>query len=154
MRLLGIDPGLSGGWTQLDEEGHITAFGRMPKIPYGKRKMVDARQLYIETADCDHAVVEAVHAMPGQGVSSMFSFGSAFGVAYAVATIRSRTPVVLVPPQTWKRYYGLRADKREALDMAEVLWPGVLSWGVLANDGIAEAALMAKWMLDTQPKLP
>ena len=58
-----------------------------------------------------------------------------------------------VTPQVWKKYWGLGRDKRDSLDLARTKFGAGPDWGVLANDGIAEAALMASWYLDVKHKM-
>ena len=46
----------------------------------GKKKVIDLFVLgkLFQRAKADYVVIEKVHAMPGQGVTSMFSFGYAY----------------------------------------------------------------------------
>ncbi|MFQ6105415.1 MAG: hypothetical protein ACE5OP_14165 [Candidatus Glassbacteria bacterium] len=46
--------------------------------------------------------MEQVHAMPKQGVVSMFSFGQGFGIWLGILACH-RVPYELVAPQRWKR---------------------------------------------------
>ncbi len=46
--------------------------------------------------------VEKVHAMPGQGVTSMFSFGMSYGGILAILELKE-SPHTLVTPQAWKK---------------------------------------------------
>lgn len=146
--IAGIDPGQSGG-IALTQGTKLTAFARMPTMKVGGKTHVDARALHdLLTKDTwpppDAIVIEQVHAMPRQGVSSTFAFGAAFGSACAAAYITGRR-VEFVTPAAWKKALGLSSDKRASLDMARRLWPEAVDWSVLANDGIAEAALIAEW---------
>src|SRR5271170_518657 len=75
--VLAIDPGLSGAVCKLRIAGSYDLdvrrdFKALPAI---------ARAIQDLSAGVTHAVIELVHAMPGQGVCSMFSFGRAAGVA-------------------------------------------------------------------------
>lgn len=162
MIVLGIDPGLSGGWAciESDEDDTLRApvmigSGRMPKKAYGKKQMADGGELYRAIRKSkgnrliDVAIIEHVHAMPAQGVSSSFSFGMNTGVAHGIAAMF--TPeLITVTPQEWKKHHDLQgSDKRQSLDLAFDLFPLQAGWGVLVNDGIAEAALMALWYIET-----
>ena len=89
-------------------------------------------------------VIESVHSMPGQGVSSSFKFGIAFGMAIAIME-RVNCPWMLVTPQKWKKELGLTADKDESLEMARKLWPNAPLARKMDN-GRAEALLMAEWL--------
>lgn len=58
--------------------------------------------------------IEAVHAMPDQGVTSMFQFGYTYGVTVGVAEIYS-DKIHKIPPATWKKGVGLiKTEKDEA----------------------------------------
>jgi Holliday junction resolvasome RuvABC endonuclease subunit len=60
--------------------------------------------------------------MPKQGISSTWNFARAVGVISAVCEL-TNYPFHLVSPQKWKGYFGLTADKNEALDLARKLFP-------------------------------
>lgn len=161
MYIAGIDPGLSGGWAVLScKEGALPALvagGRMPTLKQGSKTLVDASELYgqltkpLPGPGLDAVVLETVHAMPRQGVSSTFTFGTAYGAAHAVAQL-SAVRLEGVPPQAWKKHFGLSQDKRSSLDRAAAAFgrDAMVNWTVLANDGIAEAALMALWFYETK----
>ena len=158
MKIIGIDPGKTGGWA-IVEDGKLVDCGRMPIMERGKRWVADPMQLlhcvigYDATKDVRHgetadvAVVEHVNAMPRQGVSSTFAFGMSTGVAEAAAMLGA-VDMVRVTPQQWKKHFSLPKEKRASLDKATELWPDWHGWDILANDGAAEAALMAQWWLD------
>jgi crossover junction endodeoxyribonuclease RuvC len=92
------------------------------------------------------ATLEMVSAMPGQGVSAMFSFGRALGTIEA-ALAASRIPYDPVRPNAWKRVLRVPAAKDGAVLRADQLFPSSAHlWrgprgGLL--DGRAEAALLA-----------
>jgi len=67
-------------------------------------------------------VVENVHAMPHQGVSSSFKFGMGCGIIHGVAGALS-LPLTLVTPAQWKSFHGVRADKELARALAIRKWP-------------------------------
>lgn len=91
-------------------------------------------------------VVEHVGAMPGQGVSSCFSFGRNFGFILGLLTA-FRIPYELVRPQKWKREFSCTSDKNTSIEVAQRLYPGVdlrrTPKCVKPHDGICEALLMA-----------
>lgn len=69
------------------------------------------------------AYVEAVHAMPKQGVNSVFRFGESFGRLIGVLQALS-IPVVLVPPARWKKDAGLIGTEKDvARTLAIQRWP-------------------------------
>jgi crossover junction endodeoxyribonuclease RuvC len=69
-----------------------------------------------------HVVVENVHAMPKQGLTSTFKFGMGCGIIHGVAGAL-RLPLTLVTPSQWKAYHGLKADKEQARQLAIRKWP-------------------------------
>ena len=151
MIVLGIDPGIGGGWAVVQDDGKLLDCGRMPTMKNGKKNVANGVVLAnLVIWPIDVSVVEQVGTMPGQGISSAFSFGWSTGAAVMAGMIKSNRidGVIRVTPQVWKRHFQLEKDKRASLNLADKLWPNWDMWGVLANDGIAEAALMAKWYLD------
>lgn len=149
--IIGIDPGKSGGIAVVTARGAFVFGMRMPITKHGKRDLVDVRRIVDEvgTRTLDRIVIEQVNAMPGQGVTSMFNFGRHTGAVEGWALGTGR-PVSWVTPQVWKKHYGLSRDKRASLDRARFEFGDSDLWRVLANDGIAEAALVALWWLRTQ----
>ena len=107
MRVLGIDPGLSGGLAVLDEERGVPSLAGlvdMPTTVYGKGRGIDGRELagLLREWSPDMAVIESVHAMPKQGVSSTFAFGRGVGVVIGVLSTL-RIPFVEIRPQEWQK---------------------------------------------------
>ena len=149
--IVSVDPGKNGGVAVLSETGEFWGGIRTPLLQHGKRDLVDVLQIKVWLDDISHdeissIVLEQVNAMPGQGVTSMFNFGRHTGSveAYALSTGK---PVVWVTPQKWKGYFGLSKDKMASLDRARLEFGNNPLWRVKANDGIAEAALIALWSL-------
>ena len=70
----------------------------------------------------ERMVVENVHAMPKQGVSSTFKFGMGVGIIHGVAGAL-RLPLTLVTPTQWKGYHCLRSDKEASRQRAIYRWP-------------------------------
>jgi len=163
MIVIGIDPGVSGGWAVLQNRSMdppydyaITACDRAPTTSYGKKRTLCAPTLFdkiekgMKRQRAHHCVIEHVAAMPAQGVASSFMFGLSTGVAHGVGWGLAEQ-VSTVTPKQWKKHFGLGTDKRESLDLARQRFPEHKSlWLVLANNGIAEAALMALWWLETR----
>jgi crossover junction endodeoxyribonuclease RuvC len=91
----------------------------------------------------DHAFVEQVGAMPGQGFSSMFAFGKAFGIILGVIAAHN-FPMTLVPPAVWKRAMGVTKSKDGSRARASQLLPEAShQWPLVRHHGQAEAALIA-----------
>jgi hypothetical protein len=70
----------------------------------------------------ERLVVESVHAMPKQGVSSTFKFGVGVGIIHGIAGAL-RLPLTLVTPSQWKAFHHLNADKEKARALAMHRWP-------------------------------
>jgi crossover junction endodeoxyribonuclease RuvC len=76
----------------------------------------------LEDMRVQRIVVENVHAMPKQGVSSTFKFGMGCGIIRGVAGAL-RLPVTLVSPRMWKAYHSLTSEKEAARALAIRKWP-------------------------------
>lgn len=147
MITIGIDPGIKGGVAAVATKTQRYEGGiRMPTIIVGKKTRVDAAALfrYLDSHDgnIERVVIEQVHAMPKQGVTSVFSFGHSAGVAEACAMLTG-APVEFVSPAKWKTHFGLTSDKRASLDAARRLFGHLWTRTLLADEGVAEAALIA-----------
>ena len=149
MNILGIDPGLSGAFVVL-EGGKPIEWGVMPIVVEGTSKRVNSTALAAiwRNTKIDVAFLENVGAMPGQGVTSMFTFGHATGTVRGVLGALE-IPVRLVTPQAWKKHVGLlNKDKDAARSLAIQMWP---EWRVLDKKGegqaLADAALIARYGL-------
>lgn len=150
MNFLGIDPGLSGALVLLDQEGSPLSAIEMPTQPRSKGgNQIDAHTLnnWLISAHCNGEVtafVEKVHAMPGQGVSSMFTFGEGCGVIRACLACRG-IPTVYVTPQAWKKAFGLIGKEKDyARTVAAQMMPEIASGVARKKDiGKADAALIA-----------
>lgn len=150
MIICGIDPGLSGAVAFMDGgTGDILNIADMPTLALsrgGKNKReVDPHGLadLLRAQRIGHAFVELVGAMPGQGVSSMFAFGKAFGIVIGVASAIG-IPMSFVSSRKWKPALSVPASKDGARARASQLLPGGTGyWPLVKHDGRAEAALIA-----------
>lgn len=145
MRVIGIDPGATGAIVLL-ENGTPIEWIAMPTTKIGSATRVAASVLgfWIEESSIDHVYVESTHAMPGQGVTSMFNFGHSCGTVMGVLGALG-VPHTMITPQAWKKAAGLiGTDKDAARSRAMQLWP---SWRELDKKGkgqaLADAALIA-----------
>ena len=104
MKIIGIDPGLSGGIAVLENKRVLSIFD-MPVMSEGKKnkRQLNSAQLVtiikenIQSNDEVVVVVEQVNAMPGQGVTSMFNFGQTFGAIKGVCAALE-LPIFFVRP--------------------------------------------------------
>lgn len=145
---IGLDPGVTGAIVVMDDKFNLIEWATMPTVKVGSSTRVNAPALAAILRDFDaaHAFVEQVSAMPGQGVSSMFSFGHSAGVLSGVLGAMAIT-TTMVTPQTWKKRAGLiGADKDASRSRAIQLWP---TWRALDKKGsgqaLADAALIARF---------
>lgn len=149
MRLtIGVDPGSTGAVVALLDGREPLAWLRMPTVQArassGRRVNGAALAAWLRAYPDAHAYIEAVHAMPGQGVSSTFAFGHAAGTAEGVLQALA-IPYTLVSPVTWKRRAGITGKGKDgSRARAAQLWPG---WRQLdakeAGQAFADAALIA-----------
>lgn len=96
------------------------------------------------------ACIENVHAMPGQGVTSMFSFGFVTGAIHGIlATLE--IPYHLVTPQAWKKEIlaGTAKDKLAAIDWCLRAYPGINLLATpkshVPHSGLADAICIAEY---------
>ena len=145
MNVVGIDPGQKGGLAYLSDY-HAEAVP-MPMI--GKDLDVQKIVRMLRTQSVELVVLEKVHAMPQQGVSSMFTFG--FGVGVIVGTVETLgLPLRWVTPQAWKKLVlaGTAKDKDAAIAHVRQAYPGielVPGRARTPHDGIADAVCIAEY---------
>ena len=120
MKIIGIDPGLSGAIAVL-EDNKVLGIYDMPVMADGKKskRQLNSAQLVsiikqnISNNDELAIVVEQVNAMPGQGVTSMFNFGQTFGAIKGVCAALE-LPIFFVRPTKWKKYFELLNSSKDA----------------------------------------
>ena len=150
--ILGFDPGQTGAIAAFDGE-RIEAVIDMPTMTrlHGKGNQVNPYTLATALIDLcagreATAVLEAVSAMPGQGVSSTFHFGESVGVVLGVLGAL-QIPVRMVTPAKWKKAAGLLGrDKDAARTLAIQLHPEVADQLARKKDtGRADAVGIARF---------
>lgn len=152
--ILGIDPGFKGALALYDiTTGQPTYIFDMPLsaprvLNPEARQSIDAATLAqrIEThsKNITLAVLEGVHAMPGQGVTSTFRFGEGFGIVQGIlAALNIR--VIMPRPSVWKMTMNVTADKGSSLRLVRSLYPDFTTkyFYRAKDDGRAEALLLA-----------
>lgn len=153
-RIIGIDPGLDGALALFSRthDGLVTL--SVADMPTRKIEVNGATKRTIELQllahwfdknfrDVDLCVIEKVHSMPSQGVTSSFNFGFNAGVVQGMAAAFG-LPLLLVPPITWKRAMGLTSEKQDSLALARKLFVGFDHYFTrVRDDGRAEASLLA-----------
>lgn len=135
---IGIDPGAKGGLAVIRDGGITVA-------PYEKSRYIEILSRVPPDSVC---CLEHVHAMPGQGVTSMFNFGQSFGWVQGVLEAMG-VSYELVQPQKWKKEFSITGDKNSSIMVCKRLFPGVSLLPTERcrkdNDGMAEALLMAEY---------
>ena len=122
MKIIGIDPGLSGA-IAIMKNNKIQNIFDMPVMAEGKKnkRQVNGHQMYNEIssrikghdAQNINVIVEQVSAMPGQGVTSMFNFGQSFGVIKGICAAM-QLPIFFVRPAKWKKHFELINSHKDA----------------------------------------
>jgi crossover junction endodeoxyribonuclease RuvC len=145
---IGIDPGLSGAIAFLDDNLELIKVVDMPIMMIRKGKnQVNAAALAGLLKGLPVSAVaylEQVSAMPGQGVSGMFSFGTSYGIVQGVLAALG-IPVVLVRPQAWKARAGLKGSEKDmARTLAIRLYPAA-ELSRKKDIGRADAILIARY---------
>ena len=113
---IAIDPGKSGAMAIMYPSGDPYA------IPFTtESEMRDELEtvLQFDSVTEYHAVLEKVHAMPGQGVTSMFTFGANYGFWRGLLQ-GLRIPFDEVRPQEWQKGLNIKqglkgAERKRAL---------------------------------------
>lgn len=147
--IIGIDPGCSGAIVVLDECGVYQDSICMPTVKVGTKARVNGAAIasFLRSFDLaeSKAFLEQVGAMPGQGVSSMFTFGHAAGVVEGILQ-GLFIPYSLVTPQSWKKTAGLiGSDKDAARSRAIQLYPSLRILDQKAKgQAVADALLIAR----------
>jgi crossover junction endodeoxyribonuclease RuvC len=153
--VIGIDPGVEGAVAVVDDAGRLVALDDTPVVwtasrgrrrrsyDLGRMRALLAR--WMGDGAPVHAVVELQQAMPGQGVSSMFSTGYGYGLWIGLLAGLG-IPHTPVPARVWQRALlasGSGDTKGRALVAASRLFP--LCPIPQARHGRADALLLAEY---------
>lgn len=114
--IVGIDPGRRGALALLNGQEHPVVWDMPPTLP---ELWLLLQELRVWS---DRAVLERVHAMPGEGVVSVFGFGRGYG-ALEMGLVAAKFHVSLVEPAVWKAALGLTSDKTSSIELVKKLWP-------------------------------
>lgn len=150
MKIVGIDPGVTGALSFIDTETGRLDLTDMPITQVGKTKLVSGRNVvdWLSSRGPETVVLEHVGPQPTDGKVGAFTFGSMFGAVYSIADGLGYK-VRLVRPQLWKTRLGLNKDKARSMKRALQLYPDArpLLHGPRGGAKIdrAEALLLAHW---------
>ena len=157
MKIIGIDPGLSGAIAVLENNRVLKIFD-MPVMSEGKknkRKLNSAllvsliKENILNNEDVA-VVVEQVNAMPGQGLTSMFNFGQTFGAIKGICASLG-LPIFFVRPSKWKKHFDLiNSQKDSSRTKAIEMYPSLSSELSRKKDvNKADAILIARYFFET-----
>lgn len=149
---IGIDSGAKGAIAILDRRSGLVDVIDMPtvevKIGSAMKHRVSPEAIAAELrmyAPTAIAYIERVGAMPGQGVTSMFAFGEAYGLVRGVLAGMS-IPCTAVAPAVWVKQMRVAAGKDGSRQRAMELFPDKAHlFKRVKDDGRADAALVAAW---------
>ena len=160
MKVIGIDPGLSGAIAILLDNRVLGIFD-MPVMSEGKKnkRQLNSAQLVniikeniLEDEEIA-VVVEQVNAMPGQGVTSMFNFGQTFGAIKGVCAALN-LPIFFVRPSKWKKHFELiNSSKDSSRTKVIEMYPSLSNQLTKKKDvNKSDAILIAKFYIETRLK--
>lgn len=150
--IAGIDPGLSGAVALLNPITREVVIHDMPliasKAGRSETDIHNLARLLIPTGGLNIAVLEQVHAMPKQGVTSTFRFGQNYG-ACQMAISGHGYDVHNVTPQAWKKHFRLGSDGNASRGLAIQRFPALADQLKRVKDhNRAEAVLIALYGLE------
>jgi crossover junction endodeoxyribonuclease RuvC len=161
---IGIDPGQSGAIAVIDSQNNIIQLKDWPGDEIQAAKIVQATKKVVREEKMNLVgAIEYCHAMPKQGVSSMFKFGTNYGIWMGVSSMFKfgtnygiwmgilaalDIPFYVVTPAKWQKGVIKKAqDKKPALAAAARIFPKAELYGPRGGgkDGRADALLIAYW---------
>ena len=144
MLYVGVDPGANGGIAVIDADGQLVKAQR-----FDNWKVHGQLLSYLKTQDCLIAL-EEVHAFPGQGVNSMFSFGANFGGWKSLIEF-IQLPTIMVRPKEWQKYmlgtFPKGQSKPRAFAYVTKRYPKY-QWHKKRDEGIIDAICLALYIKD------
>tara|TARA_B100000575_G_C22970248_1_gene560115 strand:+ start:379 stop:876 length:498 start_codon:yes stop_codon:yes gene_type:complete len=160
VKIIGIDPGLSGAIAVLENKKvlkiidiPVMAEGKKNKRQLNSAQLVNIIKENINDNEEIAVVVEQVNAMPGQGVTSMFNFGQTFGAIKGVCAALN-LPIFFVRPSKWKKYFELiNSSKDSSRTKAIEMYPSLSSQLSKKKDvNKSDAILIARFYYETRLK--
>ncbi len=158
MKIIGIDPGLSGAIAVMEDNKVLNLFD-IPVMSEGKKNkrqlnsalLVSLLKENIVNHEEVAVVVEQVNAMPGQGVTSMFNFGQTFGAIKGVCAALD-LPIFFVRPSKWKKHFELiNSSKDSSRTKAIEMYPKLSNQLSKKKDvNKSDAILIARYYSETR----
>ena len=148
----GIDNGLNGGITIIDENKNVVVTIKMPVID-GEKTEYNIKEICNVLSEFHPrmTVLEKAQAFPGQGVSSTFTIGKGFGIMIGLLTALD-LPFMIVGPKTWQaevlRDLNRGGDTKQASILFATRCAPTIDWraserGTKLHDGKTDAFAMA-----------
>lgn len=151
---LGIDPGKTGAVTLLHKD-KFDGLALLNILDWSDvTDIACAVRAWKNTYDIKLAVLEKVHAMPKQGVTSTFSLGENFGSWQGILS-SCGIPYELVTPQKWQRGLFRKTDgdgKKRSLAVVRRLYPDSDYFKRVKDHDRADATLMARYAMNLNDK--
>ena len=157
MKIIGIDPGLSGAIAILENNKVLRIFD-IPTMTEGKKNkrqlnsalLVDLLRENIANTEDVAVVVEQVNAMPGQGVTSMFNFGQTFGAIKGICAALN-LPIFFVRPSKWKKHFELINSSKDASRTKAIeMYPKLSNQLAKKDVNKSDAILIARFFNETR----
>ena len=158
MKIIGIDPGLSGAIAVMEDNKVLNIFD-IPVMSEGKKNkrqlnsalLVNLLKKNITKEEEVAVVVEQVNAMPGQGVTSMFNFGQTFGALKGICAALE-LPIFFVRPSKWKKHFELINSSKDASRTKAIeMYPKLSSQLSKKKDvNKSDAILIARFFSETR----
>lgn len=158
--IFGVDPGLDGALAVMrsgkppvvwDTPTLTVKTARGTKREYNLAEIARVVRVEVDLQPAGSilmAGVEAVHAMPGQGVRSMWSMGFGSGI-WEMVFAAFRVPLTRIAPQKWQRAMLNGAKGKEGARLRAIqLFPDV-SLSRKKDHGRADALLIAEYLRQT-----
>jgi crossover junction endodeoxyribonuclease RuvC len=155
--IIGIDPGASGAIVAIYAD-HSLAWAKFKNTNNFTTSCFEIRQFIKDNTKYQtETYLEKVHSMPGQGVTSVFSFGRSVGIIEGMLK-QENVSYNLILPQVWQQELGLAnitgketfknaaakkaARKQAYLETAKKLFPNYKNQITL---DLADAILIAEY---------
>ena len=158
MKIIGIDPGLSGAIAVLENNKVLNIFD-IPVMSEGKKNkrqlnsalLVNLLKENIDKGEEVVVIIEQVNAMPGQGVTSMFNFGQTFGALKGICAALE-LPIFFVRPSKWKKHFELINSSKDASRTKAIEMYPKLSTQLAKKKDVnkSDAILIARFYSDTR----
>lgn len=152
--IVGIDPGLNGAIAFISNNDYhvfdIPIISIKDKKRTKRKHNVPEMVRILKQYPIRSVYLEKVHAMPKQGVTSMFSMGHGLGLWEGIITTLQHS-LTYVTPQEWKKKIlnGMPKGKGSSMVKATQLYPKIelLTKRGRELDGRADALLIAHYGL-------